>query len=123
GLSLMAAIDLSAGGIEGLEEALEARPDAAVAVWASGPIEATRLAERLVERPGPALLHPPPARPPLGAGVQIAHGWLTLSGVQAIERLFASPVEMVRVRVRGVPEGPGTGLAPALYHAATLAHR
>lgn len=124
GLSLLAAIDLSAGGIEGLEEALDARPDAAVAVWAAGPIEATRLAERLVEHGGPSVLHPAPARAPMGTGVQITHGWLTLTGIAAIERLFASSgVETVRLRARGLPEGPGTGLSPALYHAATLAHR
>ncbi len=123
-LTLLAAIDLSAGGIEGLEEALDARPDAAVAVWAAGPLEATRLAERLVEHGGPSVLHPAPARPPMGKGVQITHGWLTLSGIAPIEQLFASAgVEAVRLRVRGVPEGPGTGLAPALYQAATLAHR
>lgn len=124
GLSLKAAIDLSAGGVEGLEEALAAWPDAAVAVWAAGPLEATRLAERLVEHEGPSVLHPAPARPPIGTGIQITHGWLTLSGIAAIERLFASSgVEVVRLRVRGLPEGPGTGLAPALYHAATVAHR
>ncbi|HEY8432333.1 MAG TPA: hypothetical protein VIL20_28365, partial [Sandaracinaceae bacterium] len=124
GLRLLAAIDLSAGGIEGFEEALRARPDAAVAVWATGPLEAARLAERLVEHDGPSVLHPPPARAPIGTGVQVAHGWLTLSGIAAIERLFASSsVETVRLRVRGLPEGPGTGLAPALYHAATVVHR
>ncbi len=124
GLPLLAAIDLSAGGIEGLEAALEARPDAAVAVWAKGPLEATRLAERLVEHRAPSLLHPAPARPPLGTGVQITHGWVTLAGISAIERLFASPgLEMVRLRVRGMPEGPALGLGPALYHAATLVHR
>lgn len=126
GLSLLAAIDLSAGGLEGLDEALRARPDAAVAVWASGPLEATRMAERLVEHDGPALLHPPPALACLGSGVQLTHGWVSLSGIPALERLFASSearVEVVRLQVRGLPEGVGTGLGPALYHAATLVHR
>ncbi len=125
-LALFAAIDLSAGGVEGLQEALEAKPDAAVAVWAKGPLEAARLAERLLEHAGPAILHPAPARAPLGDGVQVTHGWLTLSGISALERLFASPSERpesVRLRVRGLPEGPGTGLAPALYQALTVVHR
>ncbi len=125
-LELLAAIDLAASGTEGLDEALSARPDAAVAVWASGPLEATRLAERLVEHRGPTLLHPAPARPHLGSGVQVTHGWLTLSGVPALERLFASAearVELVRLRVRGLPEGMGIGLAPALYHAGAVVHR
>ena len=125
-LALFAAIDLSAGGVEGLQEALEAKPDAAVAVWAKGPLEAARLAERLLEHAGPAILHPAPARAPLGNGVQVTHGWLTLSGISALERLFASPSERpesVRLRVRGLPEGPGTGLAPALYQALTVVHR
>jgi hypothetical protein len=126
GVSLLAAIDLSAGGVEGLDEALSARPDAAVAVWSAGPLEATRMAERLVEHRGPSLLHPAPARPHLGSGVQVTHGWLSLSGIPALERLFATRetrLEVVRLRMRGLPEGPGTGLAPALYHAATLVHR
>ncbi len=124
-LTLFAAIDLAAGGIEGLQEALDARPDAAVAVWTKGPLEATRFAERLTEHAGPSVLHPAPQHPPLGGGVQITHGWLTLSGIAAIERLFASSSrpESVRLRVRGVPEGPGTGLVPALYQALTIAHR
>lgn len=126
GLDLLAAIDLSAGGIEGFDLALRARPDAAVAVWSAGAIEATLIAERLVEHDGPSLLHPAPARPPLGTGVQVTHGWLSLSGTSAIERLLGgstSRAEAVRLRVRGLPESPGTGLGPALYHAATLAHR
>lgn len=126
-LELLAAIDLSAGGIEGLDSALRARPDAAAMMWSAGPLESTSLAERLAEHEGPTLLHPAPARPPLGAGVQVTHGWLSLSGVAAIERLFASAgatkPEIVRLRARGVPEGPGLGLSPALYHALTLAHR
>jgi hypothetical protein len=123
-IELLAAVDLSAGGVEGLEEALDARPGAAVAVWASGPREATRLAERLVEHRGPALLHPAPARPPPGAGLQLTHGWLSLSGLGALERLFASrAVESVRLHIGGVPEGAADGLGPALYHAATLAQR
>lgn len=124
GVELLAAIDLAAGGIEGLEAALRARPDAAAVVWSRGPLEASALAERLVEHAGPALLHPAPARPPLGTGVQVTHGWLSLSGVGAIERLFAERrAEMVRLRARGVPEAAGAGLGPALYQAATLAHR
>lgn len=125
-LELLAAIDLSAGGVEGLEAAIAARPDAAVAVWASGPLEATRIAERLVGHPGPSLLHPPPARPLPGHGVQLTHGWLTLSGIAAVERLLTSPVhrpELVWLRVQGAPERAGGGLGVALYHAATLAHR
>jgi hypothetical protein len=123
-IELLAMIDLSAGGVEGVEDALVARPEAAVAVWASGPREATRLAERLVEHPGPAILHPAPARPPVGHGVQLSHGWLTLSGIGALERLFMSrSVESVRLEARGLPEGPGLGVTAALYHAATLIQR
>src|SRR5690606_24327520 len=44
GLELLAAIDLCAGGVEGLDAALAARPDAAVLVWARGPLEASALA-------------------------------------------------------------------------------
>ncbi len=123
-IELLASLDLPTNGVEGLEEALDARPTAAVAVWAAGEREATRVAERLVAHGGPCLLHPPPIHPPLGTGVQVAHGWLTLSGVGALERLFRSrSVESVRLTVRGVPEGPTNGIGPALYHAATLVSR
>ncbi|MCA9605458.1 MAG: hypothetical protein KC619_07675, partial [Myxococcales bacterium] len=88
-LSLLASLDLPASGAEGLDATLAAHPEAAAAVWASGPREATRIAERLVAHAGPTLLYPPPARPPEGGHVQIAHGWLTLAGVGALERLFA----------------------------------
>ena len=123
-MQLLATIDLPASGVEGIEESIDARPDAPVAVWAAGPREASRIAERLVEHPGPSILHPPPARPPLGRGVQLAHGWLTLSGIGALERLFAArSAETVRLRVHGLPEGPAPGLGPALYHALTLVQR
>lgn len=125
GLELLAAIDLCAGGVEGLDAALAARPDAAVLVWARGPLEASALAERLAEHRGPSVLHPAPSRPPPGRGVQVTHGWLSLSGVSALARLFTdrAPPEVVRLRARGVPEGPGGGIASALYHAATVAQR
>lgn len=126
GLELRAAIDLAAGGRQGLVDALAAWPDAAVAVWAAGPIEATRLAERLIAHAKPSVLHPPPAHAPSEARsvVQIAHGWVTLSGISAIERLFqGASVLGVRLRTRGLPEGPAAGIEPALYHAATLVHR
>jgi len=123
-VALLAAIDLAAGGVEGIEEVLSARPDAAIAVWAAGPREATRVAEQLGRHPGPALLHPPPARPPPGAHLQVVHGWLTLTGVGALERLFSSrAVESVRLEVRGLPEGPAPGLAAALHHALTVVRR
>ncbi len=123
-IELLASIDLAASGVEGIEEALDGWPDAAVAVWAEGPREATRIAERLLEHPGPTLLHPAPRRPPLGDGIELTHGWLTLSGVGALERLFGSRgVESVRLRLRGVPDGAADGLTDVLYHAATLALR
>lgn len=123
-IRLLASIDLPASGVDGLEEAVEARPDCSVAVWAAGPREAASIAERLTEHSGPCLLHPPPARVPLGSGVQLAHGWLTLSGLGALDRLFASrAVETVRLSVRGLPEGRAPGLIPALYHACTLVQR
>lgn len=123
-IQLLASIDLPASGVEGIEECIEARPDASVAVWAVGPRESSRIAERLVEHPGPSVLHPPPTRPPPGKGVQLAHGWLSLSGIGALDQLFASrSVESVHLSVRGLPEGPAPGLEPALYHAATLVQR
>jgi hypothetical protein len=124
-LELRAAIDLAAGGRQGLDEALTAWPDAAVAVWAAGPIEATRLAERLATHVRPSVLHPPPAHAMADArGVQVVHGWISLSGIPAIERLFASSsVLSVRLRVHGLPEGPAVALEPALYHAATVVRR
>lgn len=125
GLELRAAIDLAAGGLEGLAAALTAWPDAAVAVWAAGPIEATRLAERLLAHSRASVLHPPPAHAPEdGRNVRIAHGWTTLAGVSAIDRLFSGArVVGVRMRVRGLPEGPAIGLEPVLYHAATVVQR
>jgi len=123
-IELLASLDLPTNGAEGLEEALAARPDASVAVWAAGPREATRVAERLVEHRGPSLLHPPPMHPPLGTGVQVTHGWLTLAGVGALERLFRSrSAETVKLTTRGVPEGPASGIGSALYHAMTLVSR
>ncbi|GAB5549704.1 MAG: hypothetical protein SangKO_094640 [Sandaracinaceae bacterium] len=123
-VELLAAIDLAAGGVEGIEEVLAARPDAAIAVWAAGPREAARVAEHLKAHPGPALLHPPPARPPPGDHLQLVHGWLTLSGVGALERLFSSRgVESVRLEVRGLPEGAAPGITEALQHAMTVVRR
>jgi hypothetical protein len=122
-IELRAAIDLAAGGVEGLDRALAAWPDAAVAVWAAGPLEASRIAERLVARAAPSVLHPAPASAPSGSGVQVSHGWLTLAGVSAIEPLFTSRVEAVRLRARGLPEGPAPGLAPVVYHALALVLR
>ncbi|HHH31393.1 MAG TPA: hypothetical protein ENK57_24015, partial [Polyangiaceae bacterium] len=124
-IELLAAVDLAAGGVEGLYEALAARPDSAAVVWARGEREAAHIAEQLARHPGPSLLYPPPRHTPAGgAHVQIAHGWLTLAGLGAVERLFAiRTVEHVRLSVRGTPEGPAAGLHAALYHAATLVHR
>lgn len=123
-IALLASLDLPASGVEGLDAALDATPEAAAAVWAAGEREATVVAERLARHPGPSLLHPPPARPPAGERVQLAHGWLSLSGVGALERLFAGRrVESVTLNVHGIPEGPAPGLGPALYHATTLLAR
>lgn len=123
-VELLASLDLPASGVEGLDAALSAHPRAAAAVWAAGPREATRVAERLAAHEGPTLLHPAPSRIPDGPRVQIAHGWLTLSGVGALERLFAARrVEAVRLVVNGLPEGPAAGVGPALYHAVTLLAR
>lgn len=123
-IELRASLDLTASGVEGIEQALEGWPDDAVAVWAKGPREATRVAERLLEHPGPTLLHPAPSRPPLGSGIQLTHGWLTLSGVGALERLFSSrAVESVKLTVQGTPEGPSGSLADVVYHAATVVGR
>lgn len=123
---LLAVLDLAASGVEGIDEALTAHPEAAVAVWARGPREATRIAERLVAHPGPTLLHPAPSRPPSGTGIQLTHAWLSLAGIGALERLFGASsrgVEAVRLTVKGLPEGRSPGLVPSLYHAATVVNR
>jgi hypothetical protein len=114
-----------------LERALASRSEGAVAAWAEGPFEAARWAERLVEHGGPSLIHPLPAwysSPSVshGAGPQVAHGWVTLAGVRAMERLFASRaahVEAVELEARGVPEGGDASMAAALHHAFALARR
>ncbi|MBX3273984.1 MAG: hypothetical protein KF729_27210 [Sandaracinaceae bacterium] len=123
-MSLIASIDLAASGTDGLDAALAAHPRAAVAVFCAGPREASRIAERLARHEGPSVLYPTPARPCDGPRVQIAQGWLTLSGVGALERLLApGRAQSVRLAVRGLPEGPARGLGPALTHAAGLVAR
>lgn len=125
-IELLASIDLAASDIDGIQQALEGWPDAAVAVWARGPREASRAAALLRAHDGPSIVHPPPLAAAADAtdAVRIAHGWLGLSGVGAIERLFTGPrVSAVRLVVRGIPEGGSCGIAEVLYHALTLVRR
>lgn len=120
---LRAAIDLSAGEAE-LDAALAHHPGAAVFALARGPLDASRLCTRLLAHDGPSLVHPPPFRPPSGRGLQLSYGWLSLAGADALVRHFeAAPPELVRFRVRGVPDGIDAGLSSALHHALALAKR
>lgn len=127
-LAIAARVDLAAQGVEGLSPALASAPDAAVAAWCKGPREASEVATLLSERAAPSLIHPLPHATGVGGDhrghVQLALGWLTLAGLPAITRLLAeAPVQAVRLRARGAPEGATDALDVVLRHALALVGR
>ena len=111
-----------------IAEAVRARPGAAFAV-ALGPragLEAARvLAAAGLEGVVQAPLHDPAGggRVPGAAGVRVAHGWVTLPGLQVLRRIVdRSSAGTVDLEIAGVPDGGDADLDEALVHAAAAVH-